>query len=138
MRMERRYLSCMGAAVFGVAWLIGPATAEQPLPQEAVAQIVAVSDLHAQNGTVSASLVNKSPHVVRNVRLLIRHAWVWKDERHPGTDSPGAAEYYVVPDAIPPGQRQRFTHTPSPPLPQRSDGHFDTSVEVVGFEEVGD
>ena len=83
--MERRYLSWMGAAVLGAAWLIGPAAADPPLPPEAVAQIVSVSDLHAQAG-----------------------------------------------------QRLRFIHAPSPPLPERSGGHFDTSAEVVGFDEVGD
>jgi hypothetical protein len=30
-----------------------------------------------------------------------------------------------------------FTYHPSPSLPRRDDGHFETSVQIVGFVEVG-
>jgi hypothetical protein len=131
-------LAQVSGVLLGVTWLINPAAAEPPILPEAAAQVVAVAELSVQDGTVSGSLVNKSTRVVRDVRLLIRHAWVWKDERHPGVDSPGTAEYYTVSTPIPPASQLRFTHAPSPPLPQRADGHFETSVEVVGFAEVGE
>ena len=126
----------VSSVLLGVTWLISPAAAEPPIPPDAAARVVAVADLSVRDGIVSGSLVNKSTRVVREVRLLIRYAWVWKDERHPGEDSPGTAEYDTVSTPIPPGSQLRFTHAPSPPLPQRTDGHFETSVEVVGFEQV--
>lgn len=134
--MKRWYLAWVVAAVLSAACAV--AAAEAPVSPQEAAQVVVVTDVSVQEGTVSASLVNKSPRLVRDVHLLIRHAWVWKDERHPGADSPGVAEYYIVRNTILPGQSLRVTQTPSPPLPQRRDGHFETSVEVVSFEEVGE
>ena len=136
--MKWQVLSRVSGVLLGGAWLIGPAAAAPPIPPDAAARVVAVADVSVKDGTVSGSLVNKSTRVVRDVRLLIRYAWVWKDERHPGEDSPGTAEYYVVSTPIPPAGQLRFTHAQSPPLRQRTDGHFETSVEVVGFEEVGE
>lgn len=132
-----RWQALVGGAMLGAACAVAAVAAEAPLSPQQVAQVVALTDLSVENGTVSGLLVNKSPHVVRDVRLLIRHAWVWKNERHPGADSPGTAEYYTVRGALSPGGTLRFTHAPSPPLPERSDGHFETSAEIVGFEEVG-
>ncbi len=133
--MTRWHLAWVGGVLLGAA---ATATAETPVSPQLAAQVVAVTDVSAENGTVSAVLVNRSAHLVRDVRLLIRHAWVWENERHPGEDSPGTAEYYIVRNTILPGQSLRITQTPSPPLPERRDGHFETSVEVVGFEEVGE
>lgn len=118
----------------------GPVAAQPPslLSGREVVDIVDVADVTVRDGAVSGVLINRSSRVLRDVRLLIRHAWVWKDERQPGEDNPGFAAYYVVRDTILPGGRLRFTHTPSSPLPRRTDGHFETSVEVVGFEEVGE
>jgi hypothetical protein len=81
--------------------------------------------------------VNKSPRVVRDVRLVIRHVWFWKDERNPGDVSPGRSEFITVKEEIPAGGSTSFIHNPSPPLPVRSDGHFKTEVNVIGFTEVG-
>jgi hypothetical protein len=75
---------------------------------------------------------------VHDVRLLIRYTWHWNNERHPGEDNPGRAEFSVVPLEIPPGGSVPFGHDASPPLPARSDGHFTTAVEVMGFTEVGE
>jgi hypothetical protein len=137
--MTRRHVALIGGALLGAVCWAGLGVAEDTVSPQQAAQVVSVTDVSGgQDGTVSGTLVNKSPRQVRDVRLLIRHAWVWKDERHPGADSPGTAEYYVVHSAVPAGGSLRFTRTPSPPLPQRSDGHFETSVEVVGFEEVGE
>jgi hypothetical protein len=61
---------------------------------------------------------------------------VWGNERKPGSDNPGRVAYYTVHEELPPDVSVAFTSTPSPPLPERTDGHFDISVEVVGFTEV--
>ena len=80
-----------------------------------------------------------SSNPVRNVRIQIDRSWRWKNERHPGADAdnPGRSVVYAVPGEIPPGGRLPFTYRPDSALPQRSDGSFETSVSVVGLEQVG-
>jgi len=102
------------------------------------AALVGVTDLQAHGGSVSGSLVNKSGRVVRDVQLLIRYVWQWADERHPGTNNPGRSAFYTVPGDLSPGGSLSFSYEASPPLPRRSDGSFTTTVDVVGFAEVGD
>ncbi len=97
---------------------------------------VSISNLRVNRGVVSGTIVNNSPDVVRDVKLLVRHTWIWKDERHPGEANPGHAEFYVVPGDIPPGGSLPFT-VHSSPLPARSDGRFDTAVDVAEFTQVG-
>ena len=104
-----------------------------------VAATVAVRDLQVQrDGTVSGALENTSHRLLRDVRLLVQHTWHWKSERAPRRDNPGRADYYTVPDEIPAGGTVRFTYKPKSPLPARSDGHFETSVEVMSFTEIGE
>jgi hypothetical protein len=98
---------------------------------------VRVSDVRAHNGVVTGTLVNTSRTPVRNVELLVRRTWFWSNERHPGNDNPGRADVYAVRAEIPPHEQMPFTYQVSPPLPQRDDGHFQTTVEVVGFAQVG-
>jgi hypothetical protein len=102
-----------------------------------VSGAVSVADLTTRDGTVSGVLTNKSPRVVRDVKLLIRQTWLWNDERHPGKDAPGRSDFYTVPDPIPPGGSARFSYSGAP-LPRRSDGRFRSSVDVVGLTEVGE
>ncbi len=100
---------------------------------------VAAHDLRVgPGGRVSGVLHNASPRVIRDVRLLMRHVWLWNKERAPQRDNPGRSAYYVVRGDIPPGGNAPFSYKPEPPLPTRPDGHFETSAEVVGFTEVGD
>jgi hypothetical protein len=102
-----------------------------------VSGAVTVTDLTARDGTVSGVLTNKSPRVVRDVKLLIRQTWLWNDERHPGDDAPGRSDFYTVPDPISPNGSVRFSYSGAP-LPRRSDGRFQASVDVVGLTEIGD
>jgi hypothetical protein len=85
-------------------------------------------------------LSNGGARPVRDVRLLVRHTWLWKNERHPGppTDNPGRSSYYMVDGEVPPGGDLRFRYVPSPPLPVRTDGSFATTAEIVGFVEAGE
>jgi len=104
-------------------------------PQEA-AQVVDVANVKTRGDIVSGVLINESPQIARDVQLLIRQTWMWNNERHPGADSPGRAEFYTVRTVIPPHGTTAFTYDTGP-LPQRTDGHFETHVQVVGFTEVG-
>jgi hypothetical protein len=102
-------------------------------------QIVDVRDVRAQPDQVSGVLVNLSSKPVRSVRIRIERSWLWADERHAGgaEQSPGRTAVYTVPGEIPPGGLLPFTYRSDTPLPQRSDGRFETSVSVVGLEQVG-
>lgn len=109
---------------------------ERVVPSERVAESVALRDVRVEGDVVSGVLTNRSGEVLRDVQLLIKHDWLWKNEFRPGEDNPGRAVYYTVPGEILPGGQTTFTYRADPPLPARSDGRFNTSVEVVGFVEV--
>ena len=115
-----------------------PATAAPPeiVSAQQAAQVVEVTNVRTRGGTVSGLLVNESPLVARDIDLVIRQSWIWDNERHPGAVSPGRAEFYTVHTEIPPNGTAAFTYDTGP-LPQRTDGHFETYVQVVGFTEVG-
>jgi hypothetical protein len=136
----KRWAICSGlAAVLGItASMPFAAAAETLISGQEAAAVVVPSDITARDGTVSGVLLNQSGRLVRDVQLLIRHEWLWNDERHPGDDSPGRTENYTVRDQIPPGGSIRFTYREPAPLPQRSDGRFKTSAEVVGFTQIGE
>lgn len=138
--MKARSIGFVASVLVGVAYSAGPmwVGAQSLVSGQEASAVVAIADLKVINGEVSGLLVNKSAHRVRNVRLLIRHTWLWNDERHPGADDPGRAVYVTVPKDVAAGHAEPFMYAPEPPLPRRSDGHFDTSVEVVGFTEVGE
>ena len=68
----------------------------------------------------------------------IGFSWIWKDERHPGDDSPGRSQYLPISGDIAAGASVPFSYTPNPTLPSRTDGSFQTSVSVQGFTQVGE
>ena len=105
--------------------------AEQP------SKVIVVRDVGSQRGIVKGVLENHSRKRLRDVRLIFHHTWFWKDEKHPGDDSPGRVDYYTVRSELPPSGEVEFTYRPEPPLPDRDDGHFETTVEVDGWTEIG-
>ncbi len=90
----------------------------------------------ASDGSVGGTLFNRSANPIADVQLMVNYAWLWKNETHPGDVSPSRSEYFRVAEQIPPGGSVNFSHRPLVPLPLRSDGHFETSLEVVAFEEI--
>jgi hypothetical protein len=102
-----------------------------------ISTVVTLRDVRVDRTMVTGTIVNLSHRALRDVRLLIRHAWLWRDERNPGHDNPGRTEAHIVPEEIPAGGTYRLAYTISPPLPDRNDGRFVTTVEIVGFTEVG-
>jgi len=97
---------------------------------------IVINDLAVQDGSVSGTIVNKSSATVREVKLLLQQSWQWKDERHPGTDSPGRTLPFTLGGDVAPNTSARFTFQ-TPRLPQRSDGQFVTTMDVISFSEVG-
>jgi len=129
--------AALSVAVCGV-WGVAAAD-DTVMPPEGLSKKVLIRDATiGDDGAVSGTLLNTSGHRLKEVRLLVRHDWLWRDEFHPGPDSPGTAGYYVVPQEIPPGGSVTFSYRPDPPLPRRSDGTFQTTVEVAGLLEYPD
>jgi len=118
------------------ATTLAPSELEAVVSPGRVSEAAEVRDLQLEGGAVSGVLVNKSTKVLRDVRLLVRHEWLWDNEFRPGHDEFGSADYTTVPGDIPPGGQKPFTiRAESLPSPGQG-GHFKTSVEVVGLTEV--
>ncbi len=116
--------------------LHGATATAAAVPSSEAAQTIVINDLRVQEGAVSGTIVNKSSATVRGVELLLRQVWLWNDERHPGTDSPGRTQPFTFGGDVAPHASAPFTFQ-TPPLPQRSDGRFVTTMDVTGFTEVG-
>jgi hypothetical protein len=126
------------AALLGILSLpLHAATATTAVvPSSEAAQTIVINDLTVREGSVSGTIVNKSSATVRGVELLLRQTWLWNDERHPGTDSPGRTLPFTLAGDVAPNASAPFTFQ-IPPLAQRSDGRFVTTMDVTGFTKVG-
>jgi len=130
------YRVVVGIALMIMSTLPAITAADMIGSAEQVTQTVAVRNVASQNGVVSGEIVNHSSQTLRDVEVLIRHVWHWKNEFRPGNDNPGMASYYTVVEEIPPGGSVPFTYRQLSPLPSRADGQFETMVSVAGFTEV--
>jgi hypothetical protein len=114
----------------------GSAAMAVVLPSFEASQAVVIRDLIAKDGAVSGAVVKNSSKTVRDVKLLVRQDWLWNDESHPGTDSPGRTLSVTLRQDIAPHASAPFSFQ-TPPSAPRSDGGFVTTVEITGFSEVG-
>lgn len=91
------------------------------------------------NGVASGVVKNLSNDTINEVTLLIQHSWSWKNEFHPGPveDNPGRAEFQTISQSIAPGGTLEFQYTPRIPLPNRTDGHFATTISVHEYTTTG-
>lgn len=103
--------------------------------RSSAASSIEVRDVKASLESVSGVLVNRSGGTVSQVVLMFQHTWLWNNERKPGKDNPGRTEHFRVLEDIPANGEVRFDYKPEPPLPNRTDGRFETRVEVVEFTE---
>jgi len=116
-------------------FLAAPAArALEIVPHGAADRAVEIEDVQVQNHTVTGRLVNRSGHELSDVRLLVDHPFVWKDEWHPGRSSPSRASMEEVSGPIAPCQSVSFRFGPEK-LPARSDGRFATQVKLLGYTE---
>jgi len=113
------------------------ASAAQPLVSvKQSAESIEVRNLEFRDSVVSGEIVNRSRRDVRNVELLVRHIWHWKNEFHPGSDEVGTASYYTVEKTIPAGAAIPFTYRQGTTSTVRTDGQYETAVSVAGFTEI--
>jgi hypothetical protein len=115
-----------------------PSFSQTVLSQQQAGSVLSIEKVAAQpDGTVTGEIRNNSKNTVRDVQLFIRHTFLWKDEFHPGTESPSAAFYPTISGDIAPGGSLPFKFTPTPPLPKRTDGRFEApSVSIAGFTQI--
>ena len=124
-------LTLLAAAQIAAARVEGTRVA-----QDEIASVVRVSDVDLVGDTVRARLDNLSNDRLENVRVIVGQSCRWKNERHPGPDDPSRADVLMVTDSIEPRSSIVITHTFSA-RPERADGWFQPSVEVVGLDRYG-
>lgn len=110
---------------------------DQVIAPGSAEETVTLSNLTTSDQLITGALTNHSTRQVEDVHLLVNHSFLWKNERNPGRNNPSRTEYYRVAKPIPPGASMTFEYRPDPALPQRADGTFMTTVEVVSFAEIG-
>lgn len=126
------------AFLLGAVLLGSPAlgTAQQVRSREGLSRTLTIENLQVVDGAVSGEISNRSPYAVRDVQLFIRHTWLWDNETKPGKDDPGRSAYQALTGEISPGGRLSFKYQPSPPLPKKAGGRFETTVAIAGYTEI--
>jgi hypothetical protein len=140
MMPRKASVSMCAVTAMTIGMLVAPAhalTRAEPISVRQASQEVTIGDVLVRDGVVSGTVVNRSGDTLRDVKLMVDHAWLWRTERHPGANDPSYAEFYTLPLAIPPHGTQPFEYHMTAPLPHRTDGRFATTVKVNGFTEVG-
>jgi hypothetical protein len=126
--------------LFGLVLALWPkaSLSQTVASQQQAGSVLTIEKLGVQeDGTVTGEIRNNSKNTVRDVQLFIRYTFLWKNEFHPGKESPSAAFYPTISGEIAPGGSLPFKFTPTPPLPTRTDGRFaPPSVSVAGFTQV--
>ena len=129
-----------------VSLLVGLVLALSPKPsfsqmvfsQQQADSVLRIENVAAEpDGSVSGVIRNNSKNTVRDVQLFIRSTFLWKNEFHPGKESPSVASYPTISGEIAPGGSLPFKFTPTSPLPKRTDGRFERpSVSIAGFTQI--
>jgi hypothetical protein len=104
-------------------------------PAEIDARVV-VGDASVRDGAIEATLTNRTPREIRDVRLLIEYVYHWPDEMHPGDESPGRAWPHVVRGPIAPGATEALRFEPPGGLPT-APGRFTPRIQILSFTEQG-
>ena len=115
-----------------------PSLSQTVSSQPETDRVLRIENVAAEpDGSVSGVIRNNSRNTVRDVQLFIRSTFLWKNEFHPGKESPSVASYPTISGEIAPGGSQPFKFTPNPPLAKRTDGQFQRpSVSIAGFTQV--
>lgn len=134
--MKFRSLVFMLCAAMALLGYHGLSMAQQAVTRDQAAAMVDIQNLRIEADGIAGEIVNLSPHPVRDIQLLIRHAWTWQNEFRPGTDDPGTATVHTLESEVQPGDKAVFTHRFATPIAVRSGGAFETVVSVAGFTSI--
>lgn len=116
-------------------FLAAPASSDPLGSQTYLITVVEVRDVGGDAASVSGRLVNLSDRPVSNLKLSVNDTFVWTDERHPGSNDPSQAGTYTLALEIPPNGSAPFAIQRTTALPARSDGQFETEVQVMGLTQ---
>ena len=133
---SRRFGAILIRSALLVTLLATSAGSQTVRERSEIAPVLGIEKLSVQDGVVAGEILNRSPHVIREVQLFIRYTWLWDEEFKPGKDDPGTSIYYTLAGEIAAAGRLPFTYSPSPPLAKVSGGHFETTVAIAGYAEV--
>ena len=118
-----------------LALTLASARADEVVNASRLRSSATVEDILYSADHVSGQVVNHGNKRLENVQILVTYAWLWSDDRRTDEDSPGWSEFHTLAGAIPANGAASFSF-PHPSLPaQRDDGHFLSSVRMVGFTE---
>ena len=135
-KVKLGYLAMIAALGVAGSAREGQSAAAMLATAEQAAEVVTIRNLTVKDGQVSGELVNNSSNTLRDVEVLIRHSWLWKNEFRPPRDDMGVAVYYTVAGEVAPRDSKAFSYQPSPPLPSRTDGSYETAVSIAGYTEI--
>jgi hypothetical protein len=137
-KKQRQSLSIVVFVLLGLSLWPKPSLSQTVVSQQQAGSVLAIQKVAAQaDGTVTGEIRNNSKNTVREVQLFIRYTFLWKNEFHPGKESPSVAFYQTLSGDIASGGTMPFKITPTPALPKRADGKFaPPTVSVAGFTEV--
>jgi hypothetical protein len=93
--------------------------------------VLAVQGVESDGATVRGRIVNQTDDQLENVRLLVSDQFLWRNERHPGPESPSDVHTVIVPGPIPPHASAAFDFRRPSALPDRRDGEFVTDVSPI-------
>ena len=110
--------------------------AQSVLTSEQAKAALSLENVEVRRDQVSGVIVNKTPHMIRDVQLVLQYHWLWKNERNPGTDSPGRTVILRFNEQLEPGKPHRFVFTPDFQLASRSDGWYMPENDIGGFTAV--
>jgi hypothetical protein len=116
-------------------FLAAPASSDPLGSQTYLITVVEVRDVRGDAASVSGRLVNLSDRPVSNLKLSVNDTFVWTDERHPGSNDPSQAGTYTLALELPPNGSAPFAIQRTTALPARSDGQFETQVQVMGLTQ---
>ena len=120
----------------GVAFAVDAPSQAQLVSTERMADVVDVRNVSQSDGTVTGTVVNRSSHPIRNVRLRVDYLWLWNDEMHPGNDQYSRVDTYTLPGEIAPGESRTFTYAPSDPPTPGPRGRFTAVVQPTEVTEL--
>lgn len=106
------------------------------LASDATAGNAVVGDVATAGDVVTGTLANRSGREMRDVRIAVTRAWLWRDEQNPGPINPGGTYFFTVPGPLAPGASAAFRfELPAVDAPAEL-GSFQVSAAVTGFTEV--
>lgn len=122
--------------VLAIAFSAAVATAQQLLDRDLAQRSISLKDLRTAPAEISGTVVNNTPHIVRDIEILVQYHWLWNNEFKPGVDNVGRTASIKLDKPLKAGEAASFRYVPDPPLPARTDGHFEIEVSLGGFTVV--